>query len=80
MGRFVMADAEVAVDPDLARLGARVRSLREVAALTQQEVADAAGVTRVTVNRLEAGLVDVRSSSLLAIARALGVGPGQLFE
>ncbi|MFC7500897.1 helix-turn-helix domain-containing protein [Nocardioides sp. GCM10030258] len=70
----------VETNPEVSRLAGRVRALRVAAGLTQQEVADAIGVNRVTVARLEAGLHDLGSSRLGALAEALGVEPGAFWE
>jgi DNA-binding XRE family transcriptional regulator len=68
-------DGSVARELELKRLGARARDLRTAAGLTQQEVADAVGVTRATINRFEAGSNDFGSSRLSALAAALGASP-----
>lgn len=67
-------------DPEVVRLAGRVRELRVAAGLTQQEVADSIGMNRVTVARLEAGLHDLGSSRLGALAEVLGVEPGAFWE
>jgi transcriptional regulator with XRE-family HTH domain len=67
-------------NPDLVRLGSRVRGLRQAAGLTQQQLADAISMTRVTLVRFEAGDTDLGSSRLFTLARALGVEPAQLLE
>jgi transcriptional regulator with XRE-family HTH domain len=63
----------------LARFGARVRELRERAGLTQAALADAAGIDRIAVSNIERGQRDVGVLRAAAIARALGVPPGDLF-
>ena len=55
-------------------LGQRVRRLRNSAGLSQDALARAAGVGRVTLVRLEKGEQTPRFKTLAAIARALGVG------
>jgi DNA-binding XRE family transcriptional regulator len=64
-------------------LGERVREMRTVAGMTQEQLASAAGIGRVTLVRLESGEQSPRYETLVAIARALGqpvaellVGPG----
>ena len=51
---------------------AQLESARRTAGLTQAELAERAGVNRMTVGRLEAGL-DPRLSTLDALARSLGL-------
>jgi len=54
-------------------LGERIRRRRKEAGLTQAELAERAGVGRITVVRLENGKIDARTQTLRRIARALGV-------
>jgi DNA-binding XRE family transcriptional regulator len=61
-----------------ATLGARIRSIREAAHLTQQELAAAAGIGRVTLVRIEGGEQSPRYETLAALARALGCGLQEL--
>jgi len=49
-----------------------VRALREAAGLTQEALAAAAGIGRVTLVRLEGGEQSPRYETLLALATALG--------
>lgn len=49
-----------------------LRRLREAAPMTQGELAQAAGVGRITVARLEAGKGEARPSTIRALAKALG--------
>lgn len=60
-------------------LGERVRSLREARAWTQEHLADAAGVSLRTVQRLEAGQ-GFASETALAVAAALNVDVKLLLE
>ena len=52
-------------------LGARVRALREVAGLTQEALAQAAGIGRITLVRLENGKHAPKLSTLKAVAHVL---------
>ena len=56
----------------------RLRGVRERQALTQQELAERAGISRVTVVRLESGLDDPRPPTVRKLAVALGVLPHEL--
>jgi DNA-binding XRE family transcriptional regulator len=55
----------------------RLRRVRDQRALTQEELAWRAGVSRTTVMRAERG-EDIRQSSVRKLARALGVSPATL--
>jgi transcriptional regulator with XRE-family HTH domain len=54
-------------------LGDRIRDARLQADLTQEKLAERAGVDRRSVQNAEAGSVDVKFSLLLRLARALGL-------
>ena len=54
-------------------LGERIRQFRESAGLTQEALARAAGIGRVTLVRLEKGEQTPRFKTLDAIAKALGI-------
>ena len=47
--------------------------MRKAANLSQDDLATNAGLSRMTVQRREAGLIDPRLSSVLAIAKTLNV-------
>lgn len=66
--RRPITEAEVA---DLERLGAQVRELRHEAGMTQQQLADAAQLSRSQVRRIEAGTRRTRRSTLERIAEAV---------
>jgi transcriptional regulator with XRE-family HTH domain len=54
-------------------VGPVVRRLREARGLQQTALAKHAGVSRITLNRIESGVQDPTLSTLERIARALGV-------
>ncbi len=56
----------------------RLRELRQRRMLTQQELADQAGTTESTVNRLENGLQQPRISTIRKLAMVLGVDAEEL--
>lgn len=60
-------------------LGANVRRERERAALTQEELAERAGLTWLTVHRLEAGQT-ARLATIVGVADALRVPVASLFR
>ena len=47
---------------------------RKAAGLSQEALAKAAGLSRMTVQRIESGQIDPRLSTLLEMARVLGLG------
>ena len=55
--------------PPILKVSNRVRDLRTAAALTQEELADKVGVTRVTINCLERGVYSPSIELALALAR-----------
>lgn len=58
--------------------GRRIRRLREQRGMTQEQVAAAAGIGRVTVVRIEKGEQAPRYETLLALARVFGRPAGDL--
>ncbi|MFG3509520.1 helix-turn-helix transcriptional regulator [Streptomyces sp. NPDC047821] len=54
-------------------VGRRVQAARMDADLTQEKLAEQTGVSRTTVQSIEAGRNDPKMSHLLLIARAVGV-------
>lgn len=63
-----------------AQFPARLKQLRAAARMTQRELADRAGVHIDTVAKWEAGGREPLLTQLAALARALGVPPGDLFR
>jgi DNA-binding XRE family transcriptional regulator len=61
-------------------IGARVRSLRAEAGMTQQALASRAGVGRVTLVRIEKGEQSPRYETLVALVKALGRSFGELAD
>lgn len=60
-------------EAELEALGGRIRTLRHRAKLTQEEVANSAGLHLTFINRIENGRRNPTYISLLKIAGALGV-------
>jgi transcriptional regulator with XRE-family HTH domain len=60
--------------------GEKVRALRRERGWLQQELADRAGVNMQTVSNVETGRHDPELPTLRKIAKALGVGLGELLE
>jgi transcriptional regulator with XRE-family HTH domain len=61
-------------------LGRRVRRLRRELTLTQPELAARAHLHRTHLAKIELGISDPTASTIVKLARALRVMPGELFE
>ena len=59
-------------------IGARIRQFRESAKLTQEALAHAAEIGRVTLVRIESGEQSPRYETLVSLAQALGQPMGEL--
>ncbi len=66
--------------PVVVYIGDRLKDLRIKKALTQEELAERAGIGKNTVNRMERNLTEPRPSTLRKLAGALGVEPADLLE
>ncbi len=60
-------------------IGERIRTIRRKQRISQQELADAVGVHRVTINRIEHDRTASSTSTVMRIAEALGTEAEQLF-
>jgi len=58
----------------------RVRELRDARRWTQERLAEAAGLTPVQLSRIENGANDPKLTTVLRLARALGVRLGELVD
>ena len=63
-----------------AALGRRIRRLRRELTLTQPELAARAHIHRTHLAKIELGISDPTASTIIKLAKALHVTPGQLFE
>jgi transcriptional regulator with XRE-family HTH domain len=59
-------------------VGERLKTLRIRRALTQEELAERAGLSKNAVNRLEVDKAEPRMSTLRKLAQALDVDPSEL--
>ncbi len=64
----------------MGELGKNLRAARLDLGLSQEEIAERSGVPQGEVSRIERGERDPRVSTLLQLAKAIGVSPGQLLE
>lgn len=60
--------------------GKRVRTLRLAAGISQEELADKAGLHRTYVGSVERGERNIALENIYALARALGVEVSELFR
>ncbi|TNE53866.1 MAG: XRE family transcriptional regulator [Bacteroidetes bacterium] len=63
----------------MAMFGQNVRRIRMDKGLTQEELAEGAGISQVQIARIEAGKINTSISTVVAIAKALGVKEDELF-
>jgi transcriptional regulator with XRE-family HTH domain len=68
----------VAVRRAAREIGERLATWRRLQGLTASQVADRAGITRVTLSRLEAGTGGTSLENTLRVARALGIMDGMV--
>lgn len=73
-------EAEGTMDVDGAKLGARLRSLRVQAGLTQAELARRTGIHRPNIARVEAGRHTPSLETLARLAQAIGVPTTRVFH
>lgn len=59
-------------------VGKRIVARRRLVEFTQERLAEMAGQDLLTVRRAEHGATDLRLSTLVSIAAALGIDPGEL--
>ena len=59
-------------------LGLRIKELRSLAGVTQEEIADRSGLFRTYMSRIESGLANPTLTMLHQIASAFGIDVAQL--
>lgn len=61
-------------------IGEQIRKLREIHKVTQEEIANALGMSRQRFARIEKGIADISYDHIVAIANYLGVAPQQITD
>jgi len=61
-------------------VGDRIRHLRDARALTQEELAEKAGITVAALSRIERNSAEPRPTTRRKLANALGVDPSELLS
>jgi DNA-binding XRE family transcriptional regulator len=79
-GGGVMSSFEARRSPDVGDLGSNMRAARKKLKLTQEEIGERSGVHPTEISRMEANKRDPQVSTLLKLAEALEVSPGQLLK
>lgn len=67
-------------DPSVGKLGENLRAARTKRELTQEQLSERTGVQAGEISRIETGKRDPQVSTVLKLAKGLGVKPGQLLE
>lgn len=67
-------------DQILIQVGKSIRALREAKGFSQEGLAEKSGLHRTYIGGVERGLRNPSLKSLARMAKALGVGVGQLFD
>jgi len=62
------------------KLAKRIKTLREEKGLTSEALAKQAGISKSTLSYIERGLSDPKLSTLVEIARELGIDLKKLFQ
>lgn len=73
-----MSESDHAPDPVDVHVGERIRALRHVLQISQAELGDRIGVSFQQIQKYERGTNRVSASTLVHIAKALRVEPGEL--
>ncbi len=60
--------------------GSKVRQLRKELGLTGEQLAELSGISQAQISRMETSAKGSSMKSISSVAKALGVGPGDLME
>src|ERR671917_2456075 len=67
-------------DADPPRIGGRLKAARQARRLTLTDVAEASGLTKGFLSKLERDQASASVAALVRVCAALGISPGSLFE
>ena len=70
----------MAINSDLKKFGEHIRHLRKQRGLSQEKLAELAGLHRNYIGGIERGERNVALLNILRLSRALRVPPGDLFQ
>lgn len=70
---------EKTVDQRCLEIGRRIRQARRHRDLTQDQLAETLGISRVTMNRVERGRAELTMTQIDRLARELRYSPGYFF-
>lgn len=73
-----MAKQRRDVRPELVAFGCQLRQLRKGLGLSQEQLANKAGISRVYISSAETGRRDAKLTTIYKIAAALEIDPGDL--
>lgn len=62
------------------KIGKKIRQLRSLSGLSQDNVADEIGMSNGNYGKIERGEIDIDSTRLIALAKVLKVSVGDFFE
>lgn len=77
IGRMFFAVIE---NPELKAFGERVRQLRQAKSLSQEQLAELAGLHRNYIGGIERGERNISLLNILRLAKALDITPSQLLK
>jgi transcriptional regulator with XRE-family HTH domain len=78
--RSAVANPAAVPEPDRVRLGLSLREHRKARRLTLKDLSARSGVALSTLSKMELGQISVSYEKLAAVARALALDVGQLFD
>ena len=59
-------------------IGQRIKYLRELQGLTQEELGKLIGVNKATINRYETGIIDIKRTTAIKLAQVFSVSPADI--